>query len=232
MPQQNRSHKQYPGPTASFHVLAPGHFPAEPLSVGLTALEPEPRERGEGTHLPPTPNPHPGRRAQEGLCEARPNARTGARGLDQGSCVRMTDPSWMSHADNRALLQCADCAASAHLSGAGVALQSPSPLPTPLGRELRTQGAARGDADLRPVPKSPRRARCRHRRRRQRGSCPPAAGLASRPAGPRLRPSLLPAPTCAEFVYLAAMATRGGPLEGGEKKGRGGAWRLARARSG
>ena len=36
---------QYPGPTASFHVLARGHFPAEPLSVGLTALEPEPRER-------------------------------------------------------------------------------------------------------------------------------------------------------------------------------------------
>ena len=53
----------------------------------------------------------------------------------------------MSHADNRALLQCADCPASAHRSGGGVALQSPSPLPTPLGRELRTQGAARGDGD-------------------------------------------------------------------------------------
>lgn len=77
--------------------------------------------------------------------------------------------------------------------------------------------------DLRPVPKSPLPARCLHRRRRQRGSCPPAAGLASRPAGPRLRPSLLPAPTCAEFVYLAAMATCGGAAggRGEEREGRG-----------
>lgn len=75
--------------------------------------------------------------------------------------------------------------------------------------------------DPRPVPRAPRQARCRHRRRRQRGSCPPAAGLASQTAGPRPRPSLLPAPTCAEFVYLAATATRGGLREGGEKKGRG-----------
>lgn len=37
-------------------------------------------------------------------------------------------------------------------------------------------------------------------------------------AEPRPRPSLPPAPTCAEFVYLAAMATRRGPREGGEKE--------------
>lgn len=139
-----------------------------------------------GGHPPPFYSQPPGRRAQEGPCEARPNARTGARGLQQGSCVRMTDPSWMSHADNRALLQCADCAASAHRSGGGVAVPSLSPLPTPLGRELRTQGATRGDAD-----------------------CPsrPATGPAPRTQIPA--PGPLPAPPPASARLLPASCRAG-----------------------
>lgn len=89
--------------------------------------------------------------------------------------------------------------------------------------------------NLRPVPRAQlwggRRRRRHHCRRRQLGSSPPAARLASRPgpARPRPRPSFpSPAPTCAEFVDLAAIATMEGSLGGGgEKKGRGGAWEKA-----
>lgn len=68
-------------------------------------------------------------------------------------------------------------------------------------------------------------------------------------AGPRPRPSLPPAPTCAEFVYLAAMATRGGAVGGrgeeregagpgggpqrtaGRRRGRAGAEKLSKERA-
>lgn len=80
--------------------------------------------------------------------------------------------------------------------------------PTALGARLPT---------LRPVPRAGTAAATTA------GVSPAPArqlpGWRHGPARPRLRPSLSPAPTCAEFVYLAAMATRGGPREGGEKKG-------------
>lgn len=72
--------------------------------------------------------------------------------------------------------------------------------------------------DLRPAPRGP--ARPVDAAAAAGVSAAPARqlpGWRHGPARPRPRPSLAPAPTCAQFVYLAAMATRGGGA--GRRKG-------------
>jgi hypothetical protein len=100
-----------------------GLFPPAEHSSGLLRLLLPPPRAGH----PPPPSPHPHRQeAPRGPVRSQAHGRHGAVGREPGSCVRMRGRAgWMSHADNRALLQRADNAASPYASRNGDALPSP-----------------------------------------------------------------------------------------------------------
>lgn len=152
----------------------------------------------------------------------------------------------MSHADNRAL-ECADDRTSAYASRGRGAPPLPPHNPNPnLLSPARVPVAGLSSPGNRPwPPRGPRVARPREPRRTPSAGAAvaaTAAGVSTAPARqlpgwrhglapPRPRPSLAPAPTCAEFVYLATMATRsGGCGKAGRRKAGGGAWRRSPAR--
>lgn len=139
----------------------------------------------------------------------------------------------MSHADNRAL-GCADDSTSATASKSrGATPPSPrNPVPA------RVPAVGLSSSGSRPWPRrGPKVGRPRKPRRNPSAGAAVAASAAGvstaparqlpgwrhGPAPPRPCPSLAPAPTCVEFVYLAAMATRGGAAgrRGEERQGAG-----------
>lgn len=140
----------------------------------------------------------------------------------------------MSHADNRAL-ECADDWTSAYASR----VRGAPPLPPPSPQPPRPRQGSRGRTFEPREPtvaaqRTPSSAATGAQRRTPSAEAATAAGVSTAPASqlpgwrhgpapPRPRPSLAPAPTCAEFVYLATMATRGGAAgrRGEERQGAG-----------